>query len=133
MNRRKFLAGLGAAFATIAATTRLGQTTLNLAPLREIGGDFDIANLRYKATERFSKDLTDWRAIYGSSESYEETPVVYNGRKYEVAASRLKDTIVDQEKIRKELFGSNDAWFIQDEPEGLKRYTHRRIDMPFQL
>ncbi len=133
MNRRKFLAGLGAAFATIAATTKLGQSTLNLASLRDFEGDFDTSSMRYKATERYSYGWTDPKAIFGTSENFEETPVVYNGRKYEVAASRLKDTIVDQEKIRKDLFGSKDAWFIQDEPKGLKRYTHRRIDMPFQI
>jgi hypothetical protein len=132
MNRRKFLAGLGAALATVAATTRLGQSTLNIASLPD--GDFDIANLRYKATERYSTGWTDWRAVYGSSDrSYEETPVVYNGKRYEVAASALKDTIVDQEKVRKELFASKDSWFIKTDPEYLKKYHHRRIDLPFRL
>lgn len=67
MNRRRFLAGLGAAFATVAATTKLAQSAMpKLAPvpvaLEE--GDFDTANMRYKCTERLSSYITDPDAWY---------------------------------------------------------------------
>lgn len=55
LSRRIFLKGLGAAFATVAIVTRSGQTNLtdklgsSVSPFE---GDFNVSELRYKATER---------------------------------------------------------------------------------
>lgn len=65
MNRRGFLKGLGAAVATLAITTKLATSRLELVnPMLDDGFSTDV--LRYKATERFSYDWTDVR-VYGSS------------------------------------------------------------------
>lgn len=54
MNRRSFLSGLGAAVATFATVTRLGETNAewfarNFSHRME--GDFDTENLRYLSTD----------------------------------------------------------------------------------
>lgn len=50
MNRRGFLAGLGAALATVAIVTKLGQSDITLPKelAASMEGDFDVANLRFK-------------------------------------------------------------------------------------
>lgn len=127
MNRRKFLAGLGAALATVAATTRLGQSTLSLLPSNSLEGDFTTENLRFKCTERYSHGWTDWRGIYGtSSDAYEEVPV-----RYGFLDNGLKDSVVDQEEIRKYLYeAKGTSWYIeQDEPSGWKRFFRRKVEI----
>lgn len=61
MNRRTFLTALGTSLATYAIVTKLGQSSLPKIPSME--GDFDVAALRYKATERFSRSEFDPRAL----------------------------------------------------------------------
>lgn len=59
MNRRSFLAGLGAALATVAATTRLGQSTIAVASAEgDMQGDFDPSCMRDSA-EWFIKPEDD--------------------------------------------------------------------------
>lgn len=68
VTRRKFLGAL----AGITAVTALAGAGLRV-PKREdievdsaLSHDFSTENLRYKATERFSHAVTDWRSVYGS-------------------------------------------------------------------
>lgn len=111
MNRRKFLAGLGAALATVAATTRLGQSRLPALLSVDIDGDFTTEGLRFKIHERFSTGWTDPRAIYGSCSDLDEVPVVFNGRRYEPAVC-FDQTLVDEKKLRA-MFTDPDKWYLK--------------------
>lgn len=54
VSRRKFLGMLAA----LPAITALAGSALRLPPRKEMDGDFDTANLRYKASERYSEAWT---------------------------------------------------------------------------
>lgn len=68
MNRRGFLGLLGGAVAAVAAPAALVEAlepkrTIFLPPRGGWAGDFDTANMRFKATERFGYGFTDVRAL----------------------------------------------------------------------
>lgn len=62
VTRRLFLGMLAA----LPVITALAGAGLRLPRREDIDGDFDIAALRYKATERYSNSFTDWRGLYGT-------------------------------------------------------------------
>lgn len=57
MNRRKFLVGIGVGVATLAITTRLATSRIDIINL--MMGDFDTKDLRFKAIHRFSYPWTE--------------------------------------------------------------------------